>query len=80
MLQAGRPARWVPPPGTRGIRATARPVPQDLGGRDIRKHIYIYIYIYISYIIYIYIYIYTHTIYCVYIYIYICMTVATFVQ
>mmetsp|Transcript_10845 Transcript_10845/g.40158 ORF Transcript_10845/g.40158 Transcript_10845/m.40158 type:complete len:209 (+) Transcript_10845:521-1147(+) len=23
------PARWVPPPGTRGIRETARPVPQD---------------------------------------------------
>ena len=23
------PARWVPPPGTRGIRDTARPVPQD---------------------------------------------------
>ena len=23
------PDRWVPPPRTRGIRATARPVPQD---------------------------------------------------
>jgi hypothetical protein len=23
------PERWVPPPPTRGIRATARPVPQD---------------------------------------------------
>ena len=23
------PARWVPPPGTRGMRDTARPVPQD---------------------------------------------------
>ena len=23
------PARWVPPPGTRGIRDTARPVPHD---------------------------------------------------
>merc|ERR1719473_2401338 len=26
---AACPARWVPPPGTRGIRATARPVPHD---------------------------------------------------
>merc|ERR1719221_1681724 len=23
------PERWVPPPGARGTRATARPVPQD---------------------------------------------------
>mmetsp|Transcript_44779 Transcript_44779/g.126653 ORF Transcript_44779/g.126653 Transcript_44779/m.126653 type:complete len:200 (+) Transcript_44779:122-721(+) len=27
--KAAWPARWVPPPGTRGIRDTARPVPQD---------------------------------------------------
>ena len=27
--QQHAPARWVPPPGTRGIRDTARPVPQD---------------------------------------------------
>merc|ERR1712001_652314 len=27
--KAAWPDRWVPPPRTRGIRATARPVPQD---------------------------------------------------
>merc|ERR1712046_477223 len=27
--KAAWPALWVPPPGTRGIRATARPVPHD---------------------------------------------------
>merc|ERR550532_3908160 len=27
--KAAAPDRWVPPPRTRGIRATARPVPQD---------------------------------------------------
>merc|ERR1719235_1635490 len=27
--KAAWPERWVPPPGTRGMRATARPVPHD---------------------------------------------------
>ena len=35
LLNAAWPERFVPPPGTRGIRATARPVPQDLPGEEL---------------------------------------------